>query len=94
MKTLEARIADLQKKLAQERAKKARLETVRRSAEAKKSRAADTRKKILTGAAVLSAVESGDWPRERLTALLDTALTRPADRALFDLPPLAADHAT
>jgi len=94
MLSIEERIAALQKKLAQEREKKARLLARRKAAEAKKSRATDTRKKILIGAAVLSKVESGAMPRERLLSLLDSALTRPADRALFDLPPLAADHAT
>jgi len=90
MPTLAERIESLQKKLTQEREKKARIEARRKSEESKKARAADTKRKILVGAAVLSKVEAGDWPREKLQALLNTALTRNSERALFDLPPLPA----
>ena len=98
MPTLADRIEALQKKLTQEREKKARLEARRKSEASKKARAADTKKKILVGSVILARVESGAMPRERLAALLDAALTRASDRALFDLPPLpapdpAADHA-
>jgi len=58
-----------------------------RAQAAKAERSRDTRRKVLVGAVILARVERGEWPREKLLALLDTALTRPDERALFDLPP-------
>jgi septal ring factor EnvC (AmiA/AmiB activator) len=46
----------------------------------------DTRRKILVGAAVLSAAERDPKFRQWLMNLLDRSLTRPQDRELFDLP--------
>jgi len=46
----------------------------------------DTKRKILIGAAMLDAVAKGHVSEEQLRAMLDEHLTRPADRALFDLP--------
>jgi hypothetical protein len=50
----------------------------------------DTRQKILIGAAALAAVEHEGLPsmgsRAELLAWLDARLTRPHDRAAFDLP--------
>ena len=54
--------------------------------ESKKRRSEDTRRKILVGALILARVERGEWPQEKLLAMLDAALTRDDDRALFDLP--------
>ena len=85
---LEEQIAALEEKLKQAKARKAQIEARKRAAESKKQRAADTRRKILIGAAVLARVEQGDWPRERLLDMLDGVLTRDDDRALFDLLPL------
>jgi hypothetical protein len=39
---------------------------------------------------VLTQIERGDYPRERLHKALDAFLTRPGDRALFNLDALAA----
>ena len=54
----------------------------------------DTRRKILIGGAVLAALEHEGLPPMRsvaeLLAWLDTRLTRPHDRAAFDLSP--QDH--
>ena len=47
----------------------------------------DTERKIVVGEIVLSLVESGEWPRERIMARLDTYLSDNRQRALFDLPP-------
>ena len=87
MATIEERIAALEAKLKQEKAKKQQLEARKRAAESKAKRAQDTRRKILVGAAVLAKVERGEWPQQdKLLVLMDASLTRPDDRALFDLP--------
>lgn len=48
----------------------------------------DTERKIVAGELLLSLVESGEWPRDRFLARLDTTLTDNRRRALFELPPL------
>ncbi len=86
MATIEERIATLEQKLKQERAKKHQIEARKRAAESKAKRSIDTRRKILVGAAILAKVERGEWPQDKLLAMLDASLTRADDRALFDLP--------
>ena len=86
MATIEERIAALETKLKQEKAKKQKIEALKRAAESKAKRSIDTRRKILVGAAILAKVERGEWPQDKLLALLDASLTRADDRALFDLP--------
>ncbi|RBL98381.1 mobilization protein [Acidithiobacillus ferridurans] len=86
MTTIEERIATLEAKLKQEKAKKQQIDARKRSIEAKKKRSADTRRKILVGAAILTKVERGEWPHDKFMALMDAALTRTDDRALFVLP--------
>ena len=88
MATIEERIEALEKKLKQEKAKKQKIEAIKRAAESKVKRSMDTRRKILVGAAILAKVERGEWPQDKLIAMLDASLTRDDDRALFDLPPL------
>lgn len=86
MATIEERIAALETKLKQEKAKKQQIEARKRAAESKAKRSIDTRRKILVGAAILAKVERGEWPQDKLLAMLDASLTRADDRALFDLP--------
>ena len=86
MATIDERIATLEAKLKQEKARKQLIEARKRAAEAKLKRSQDTRRKILIGAAILGKVERGEWPKDKLLAMLDVTLTRPDDRALFDLP--------
>ena len=89
MATIEERIAALETKLKQEKAKKQQIEARKRAAESKAKRSQDTRRKILVGAAILAIlakVERGEWPQDKLLAMLDASLTRADDRALFDLP--------
>jgi hypothetical protein len=86
MATIEERISALEKKLKQEKAKKQQIEARKRTAESKAKRSIDTRKKILIGAAIISKVERGEWPQDKLISMLDVFLTRADDRALFDLP--------
>ena len=86
MATIDERIATLEAKLKQEKARKQLIEARKRAAESKLKRSQDTRRKILIGAAILGKVERGEWPKDKLLAMLDVTLTRPDDRALFDLP--------
>lgn len=86
MATIEERIAALEAKLKKEKAKKQQIEARKRVAESKAKRSQDTRRKILVGAAILAKVERGEWPQDKLLALMDVSLARPDDRALFDLP--------
>ncbi|MEI7870144.1 MAG: hypothetical protein WCI11_19850 [Candidatus Methylumidiphilus sp.] len=51
----------------------------------KKNRAADTRRKILVGAAILAKVDRGEWPKARLLDMMNQTLTRPNERKLFGL---------
>ena len=75
MASIDERIAALEAKLKQEKAKKQQIEARKRAALAKVSRQQDTRRKILVGAAILAKVERGEWPKDKLLAMLDAALT-------------------
>ena len=85
MATIENTIASLEAKLKQAKAKKQQIEARKRALETKEERAKDTRRKILVGAAILAKVERGEWPKDKLLAMLDSTLIRTDDRALFDL---------
>ena len=93
MATIEERIEALEKKLKQEKARKAQIESRKRIATAKIERQKDTRKKILVGAVILTKVERGEWQKEDLWAILDASLTRDDDRALFGLSSSASNPA-
>jgi len=86
MASIDERISVLETKLKQEKAKKQQKEARKRVAESKRKRSENTRRKILVGAAILAKVEGGEWPKDKLLAMLDATLTRVDDRALFDLP--------
>ena len=83
-------ITALETRLKQAKAKKQQIEARKRAVEAKKKRSDDTRRKVLVGAVILAKVERGEWPKDKLLAMLDSNLTRADDRALFDLPATAA----
>ncbi|WP_084150542.1 mobilization protein [Azohydromonas australica] len=85
MATIDERIASLEAKLKQERAKKQKVEARKRAIERKLQRAADTRRKILAGALVLELIERDEASRQRFMQRLDAYLTQPEDRALFGL---------
>jgi len=65
------------------------VEARRRTLESRRSRKADTRRKILVGAIVLAKVERGEIADSDLRRWLDGALTRSDDRELFGLETLA-----
>ena len=85
MPSIEDTIAALEAKLKQAKAKKQQVEARKRAVEHRLERRQDTRRKVLVGAVILARVERGEWPRDKLLALLDTHLTRSDDRALFGL---------
>ena len=91
MPGIEDRIADLEKRLKQAKALKQQQVARSRAAEKKRQRSEETRRKILVGAVILAKVERGEWPQERLRELMDKALTRADDRALFGLPTLSEE---
>jgi len=90
------RIRALDERLARLRAEKIRLAA--RASQSERRR--DTRRKILIGGAVLAAIEHEGVPALRtkteLLRWLDVQLTRPHDRAVFDLavPGTSAKHET
>mgnify|MGYP003377134857 CR=1 FL=1 len=88
MPGIEDRIADLEKRLKQAKALKQQQVAREKAADKKRQRSEEPRRKILVGAVILAKVERGEWPQERLRELMDQALTRADDRALFELSPL------
>ena len=86
---LDERIAGLEEKLQQLKARQARTEARKRALLSRRARKDDTRRKILAGAIVLGKVASGELDGKRFREWLDQALTRTEDRALFELPPVA-----
>lgn len=85
MARLDERIASLQERLQQLKAKQQRAAARQKSLESRRQRKADTRRKILVGAIVLAKLDQGEVNKAQLNRWLDEALTRPDDRALFDL---------
>jgi len=90
MPKLDDQISTLQAKLQQLKLRQQRLDARKRASEALRERKAMTRRKILVGGVVLAKVQQGEIDREQYLAWLNQALTREDDRALFDLPPVAA----
>jgi Spy/CpxP family protein refolding chaperone len=93
MKTIDEQIAELEKqtreKVRQLKAKKELIEARKVHALIKGKRSDDTRRKILAGAMVLEVSGRDEEARLRFMERMDKFLTRPDDRALFGLPPLA-----
>jgi hypothetical protein len=85
MSELEKRIETLETKLKQAKALKQKQDAQLRAKLSKEQRAKDTRRKILVGAAILAKVERGEWPKDKLLAMMEATLSRNDDRALFDL---------
>lgn len=83
---LDERITTLKDKLKQLELRKQRIAARQRALQARRDRKQDTRRKILAGAVVLTRVAEGKLSEVEFRAWLDAALTRPDDRALFDLP--------
>ena len=82
-KSADKRIAELEKQKQQIANRIAQLRTI----ESTKERRRDTRRKILAGSCVLDRADQDPEAARRLRQGLDGFLTRPQDRALFDLAP-------
>ena len=81
------RIAELEQQKQQIANRIARRWTI----ELTKERKRDTRRKILAGASVLDRADKDPVSARHLKEILDAFLTKPQDRALFDLPPRPKD---
>jgi len=82
---LTERIESLEDKLKQLKIRQQRIDSRKRSLQARRDRKEDTRRKILAGAVVLARVAQGKIPEAEFRAWLDAALIRPDDRSLFGL---------
>lgn len=88
MATIEEKIKALETKLKQEKAKKQKMEAMKRAAETKAQRASDTRKKILLGAFLMDRMEKNQDYASKVMQGVEAFLKRDDDRALFGLAPL------
>lgn len=79
------RIAALEAKLKQLKVVQQRKEARARTVETRRSRREELRRKFLVGAVVLAKVEDGSLEEALLKAWLQPAITKPEDRALFEL---------
>lgn len=82
---LDAKIEEKRLKLEQLKARQQRIENRLRYAASQQGRRDDTRRKILIGATILAKIERGEFDEKKLKVMLDEALTRKDDRALFGL---------
>ena len=83
--TEKERIAALEERLKQLKAVQVRKDARARSVEARRSRREEMRRKFLVGAIVLAKVEEGSLEEAVLKQWLHPALSKPEDRALFNL---------
>jgi hypothetical protein len=79
------RIQKLEARLKALRLREAKAAARKRVVQGQRERKDDTRRKILVGAVVLAKVDQGVIGEADLRAWLAGALSRPKDRALFDL---------
>jgi transcription antitermination factor NusG len=89
----EQKVKELEEKLKQAKALKQKAEARVRAAEAKQKRADDTRRKVLLGAYLLQQMNADAAIRASVLKELQGFLTRPDERALFDLAAPASSHA-
>lgn len=75
------RLEDLQRRRDQINAQ---IQTLK-AKEGQVERKRDTRRKVLIGAAVLEKVKKGEWPEDKLRAMMEIYLTKAIDRELFGL---------
>lgn len=87
---LAQRIAEKEKQVAELKAQKRKIEAKARVRESKAARKLDSRQKILIGAMTLAEAKRTAGGEDALKAKLDAFLTRDDERALFGLPPKAA----
>ena len=83
---LEASIEAQAKKLAELKAKKAKLDARGRYKEKAEERKKETRRLVLLGAFLKIRMDANDETKNKTMAGLDSFLKRPEERALFNLP--------
>jgi hypothetical protein len=88
MATIDEKIKALETKLKQEKAKKQKMEAMKRAAETKAQRAQDTRKKILLGAFLMGKMEKNPEYAAKVMSGFDSFLKRDDERVLFGLAPM------
>ena len=86
MPTIEERIKTLDEKREQLKKLKQKQDAAKKAVEAKKARTAETRKKVLVGAMMLEHMSKNETTKANIMGKLNSFLSRPDDRALFDLP--------
>lgn len=91
MAKIDDQISTLQQRLQQLKLRQQRIDARKRAITALQERKAETRRRILLGTLVLEKIRLGELDRGPLWEWLNRSLTRPADRSLFDLPPLPSD---
>ena len=79
------RIESLEARLKQLKAKQQRSEARARTVQSRRARRDDLRRKVLVGATVLARVDQGLLEESVLRGWLEPVITRPEDRALFQL---------
>ncbi|MBC8721683.1 hypothetical protein [Paraburkholderia sp. 31.1] len=84
MSLLKSRITATDRKLDELKQTRKVADKARRQAH-KQTKADRERKVQLVGEAVLRRVDRGEWAEAEFRQMMDDALSRPADRALFDL---------
>lgn len=87
---LEASIEAQQKKLAQLKAQKQKMEALQKAKLSGLARRQDTRRKVLAGAMVLELMDKDPEVGKQMLGKLSAFLVRPDDRALFDFKPLVS----
>jgi hypothetical protein len=85
VKKMEERIATMEQKLRALKERHQKAETKRKRDEAHQARKDEARRKLLAGTVVLEKVERGEITETQFRKWLDSVLTQPDDRALFDL---------
>jgi hypothetical protein len=92
MPKLDEQISTLQSRLTQLKLRQQRNDARKRALEDQRERKLETRRRILVGALVMRKAKEGKIDPDQLRAWLDDELTRTDDRALFNLPALAAER--
>jgi hypothetical protein len=87
MAKLDEQIALAAERLKQLKLRQLRSDSRRRALESKRAHKVETRRRFLVGTVVMERARDGRLDPAVLRDWLDGSLTRPEDRALFDLPP-------
>jgi hypothetical protein len=84
---LDEQISTLQERLTQLKLRQERADARKQMLQSLRERKAETRRRFLVGALVMSKVQAGEMDAAVLRGWLDQTLTKADDRALFDLAP-------